>query len=653
MARARDEQSHAELRGKAATRDLAAATSALDTLGARVRTLEATLAGEQADARRVDSERAAAQLEVARLLDERLALREADARQHAALTASAATLTDRSDVLAALERAHGNLLAEHGRLAASAAELESRLAQTQARESNAQRSIEAKDRAHTDLARQLAGEGQINARQQVELVAHKAQLARCLEQLQTRECHRSIYETNLRELEAEFDVATARAAALETRANQLALMDVKLNTELAAQRATITGLESAAATREALLAVHSAALTEAQQERASLGGKLEAHARRVEDTKRDLEQERSAHTVAVASHVAERDALERARLELEARCTQIAREQGVSLARLSWLETALVAAVQRAESHAAAEAGVLEQARELEAAAAAHQSQAASAAAELAQDRAALTAMTATASGQQALLVEQGRHLTESHEAARLMAEERDEQMQLISALREQIDTLGARLAAPESERRALEERVASLTYELATKDAHAIRLEAMTAELRSAVSQLGQSLAERDAELQRMTRLAANSAYALGRVQSSIDDLGSLSAGVTDEREPGQASVLTRIDGGQNQSFVVRGRTTIGRDPDNDIHLQARFVSRRHAALIPGDRSAFVEDLRSTNGVIVNGRRVRCARLTHGDVVTFGVAEFRYTVASAPDSAVAIGSAARSSAYP
>jgi pSer/pThr/pTyr-binding forkhead associated (FHA) protein len=81
----------------------------------------------------------------------------------------------------------------------------------------------------------------------------------------------------------------------------------------------------------------------------------------------------------------------------------------------------------------------------------------------------------------------------------------------------------------------------------------------------------------------------------------------------------------------------VLRGRTTIGRDRDNDLSLAMRSVSRHHAMLIPAFRAAFVQDLGSTNGVLVNQRRVRCARLEHGDVITFGGAQFRYTVTAAP----------------
>jgi pSer/pThr/pTyr-binding forkhead associated (FHA) protein len=146
-----------------------------------------------------------------------------------------------------------------------------------------------------------------------------------------------------------------------------------------------------------------------------------------------------------------------------------------------------------------------------------------------------------------------------------------------------------------------------------------------MNAELRGTVKQLHASLAERDAELQRATRIASTNAYALGRVQSSIDELGRDLTDSEGAPPQTQASILTRIDGGRNHSFVLRGRTTIGRDPDNDLALETESVSRHHAVLIPAFRSALVQDLGSTNGVLVNRRRVRCARLEHGDVITLG----------------------------
>lgn len=48
-----------------------------------------------------------------------------------------------------------------------------------------------------------------------------------------------------------------------------------------------------------------------------------------------------------------------------------------------------------------------------------------------------------------------------------------------------------------------------------------------------------------------------------------------------------------------------------VGRDPDTDIALPSKLVSRRHARVSCHDGQYFIEDLGSRNGVIVNGQRI------------------------------------------
>src|SRR6185312_6916505 len=128
-----------------------------------------------------------------------------------------------------------------------------------------------------------------------------------------------------------------------------------------------------------------------------------------------------------------------------------------------------------------------------------------------------------------------------------------------------------------------------------------------MNSELRATVGRLTTSLAEREGELQRATQIASMNTYALGRVQSSIDELGRTLAASEGVPSQPQVSVLTRMGSGQNHSVVLRGRTTIGRERDNDLPLPIRSVSRHHAVLNPAFRAASVQDLSSTNGVLVN----------------------------------------------
>ncbi len=309
------------------------------------------------------------------------------------------------------------------------------------------------------------------------------------------------------------------------------------------------------------------------------------------------------------------------------------------------MEATLTAAQQRAEAEAVASGAAAERLRELETAIALRQAELTDARLEIDRNRALLADLTAALLKSQTMFSDQGRLLEEREAAAGHMAASHAEQSTQMTILRGQVDELTARLATPDAERRALEERVAALTKEAAEADSRGTRLESMISELRGTIGQLDTLLAERDAELQRATQMASMNAYALGRVQTSIDELGRTLTASESASAQAQVSILTRVDNSQNHSVVLRGRTTIGRDRDNDLSLAMRSVSRHHAVLIPGFRTAFVQDLSSTNGVLVNQRRVRCARLEHGDMISIGEAQFRYTVTPAPTAAASTGS--------
>lgn len=70
---------------------------------------------------------------------------------------------------------------------------------------------------------------------------------------------------------------------------------------------------------------------------------------------------------------------------------------------------------------------------------------------------------------------------------------------------------------------------------------------------------------------------------------------------------------------------FPVETRVTIGRDPENDIHLPDSSVSRRHALVYVEDGRAVLEDLGSRNGTYLNEIRVDKALLSSGDTLRLG----------------------------
>jgi general secretion pathway protein A len=72
-------------------------------------------------------------------------------------------------------------------------------------------------------------------------------------------------------------------------------------------------------------------------------------------------------------------------------------------------------------------------------------------------------------------------------------------------------------------------------------------------------------------------------------------------------------------------------GRTIVGRTPDNDLQIDSRFVSRHHCQVITKSNACIVEDLNSTNGIVVKSKRVRRHNLNDGDVITIGKHDLIY----------------------
>ena len=76
----------------------------------------------------------------------------------------------------------------------------------------------------------------------------------------------------------------------------------------------------------------------------------------------------------------------------------------------------------------------------------------------------------------------------------------------------------------------------------------------------------------------------------------------------------------------------VKQRRVVIGRSRDCDIQLPDTNVSRRHAELRQEGASYWIVDLGSTNGLELNGKRVKRAKLSDGDTITVGSTEVRFS---------------------
>ena len=73
--------------------------------------------------------------------------------------------------------------------------------------------------------------------------------------------------------------------------------------------------------------------------------------------------------------------------------------------------------------------------------------------------------------------------------------------------------------------------------------------------------------------------------------------------------------------------SLPETGTLVGGKDPENSLPLDATGASRRHFRIGRLKEGGFaIEDLGSTNGTIVNGKKIKRAKLSHGDVVQVGL---------------------------
>jgi type II secretory pathway predicted ATPase ExeA len=84
----------------------------------------------------------------------------------------------------------------------------------------------------------------------------------------------------------------------------------------------------------------------------------------------------------------------------------------------------------------------------------------------------------------------------------------------------------------------------------------------------------------------------------------------------------------------------LATGRTIIGRTSDNDLQIRNKFISRHHAQIISDAQQSTLEDLNSTNGIVIGTSRIKRHRLTDGDVILLGEHKLVYRdLRSAPAS--------------
>jgi len=106
----------------------------------------------------------------------------------------------------------------------------------------------------------------------------------------------------------------------------------------------------------------------------------------------------------------------------------------------------------------------------------------------------------------------------------------------------------------------------------------------------------------------------------------------------MTDSADAPRAVLVICNGGFEGMEYeLTREETIIGRNPTTDITLLDENISREHTlVLFDAENATYsIEDLQSTNGTKVNGKRLRSATLQHDDEIEIGQTRFKFLIRS------------------
>jgi FHA domain len=601
-------------------------------VSATVREIQERLANKNERLREIENAhdeervgRAAAEQRAADLNVE-LAQLQAAAEQSAAQIAEltqARTVADERATRLADELARARSAAEQ-----RAAQLNEELAQALSLASTAstratqlEQAHEAQQRASLEQqARELAARETLATRERAsseriaaELQTEQARSATYFEALGTAEGRRSICEELVVDLQREAQARAAELAALERKLAAQHAQVRELEAALAQRTEHKTQLEQQVSSFATTLAQRDTQLREARQESQGLQqgfSRLQTELTAITERERAFAALAEQHQSAVTRQQGDLQRLEAERAELKVALESARTAAAASMQQLAAQQGALVSARERTAQLEATLATGRERTGQLES--------------ELARVRGEMEDWgSALANAQR----ERDGHLTAiaaGEGRVRDIEQQAAQQTAAMSTLRAQAEAGAARVGELEGDLRASWEAVDRLESETRSGKARIAELEKATEMWRAALEDM------------RLNSTDSRPRAALRNVVPRVGD---------DEPPPhtelvpdGAVRLLIQTAGGREIVHVLGRRTCIGRTPDNDVRIEATCVSRRHAVILAGSRHTVIEDLRSTNGVLVNGKRVTRQLLKDGDDVLIGLSHYRFAVRRAAE---------------
>jgi chromosome segregation ATPase len=633
LEKARGSEEVARLRASQFEADLSAVRVMLESEQTRSREQERNLEERTAAAEMARSRAEAALLETERHLSEARVLRDSLAARDATIVQVLHSLGERDAQLASLQQDHAKIQQSFDARSKSGAQLEADLNTTKLAVQELSTQLAASKESVAALtAKVKRSDTEVNSIRS-ELGSARTESASYLELLRTREYRRGFDESQFMELDARVGVADASHDALKAECDRLLAEAANRDLQIAAQSAAVEKLQANVSAQTATIARQSHDLKQIELARVELDERLsdaEAQLKRVsaelaerEAALQESRQSASADSLRMSALLS---SAEQRHAEQAAQFGQVQAELSANMTKMQSEHAAAMSEFQMAHATAVAEM----------------QTQHAAAMSLIQTDHA------AKISHMQNEHVTQVSDLQSTHSDASARAEaeratQLSEQKTLYETyikdtedqLRQREQEMSVLMAHLQEARRPIEPieaEVKRLSEELTAKSAAFDELEAEASKLRASLERTRGALEEREFLIRRLERSESNNANVLGRIQTSMERLGSASiASAPLSTVPEWSAELIRTDGGRNTTHTLGRRTRIGRGVGCELHVDSSSVSRHHALIVMGPRDTIIEDLNSTNGVILNGRKITRAFLTDGDTVIVGEVQFRY----------------------
>lgn len=94
----------------------------------------------------------------------------------------------------------------------------------------------------------------------------------------------------------------------------------------------------------------------------------------------------------------------------------------------------------------------------------------------------------------------------------------------------------------------------------------------------------------------------------------------------------PSQAKLVVTMQGEPDREVSLKSdRVLVGRGEEADLRIDSVFISRYHALIVRDGNRDLLLDLGSTNGLLVNSRRILRRALRHRDLIQVGPARVMY----------------------